>query len=71
MKLPNLPMSASKLVKLLLLAWMLILASAPSVAADQKSGFGLGFEKMQKIWQDFERTKDDNMSACQQDSLQG
>ncbi len=48
---PKLPMSASKLVKLLLLSWMFVLASAPAMAADQKSGFGLGFEKMQKIWQ--------------------
>ena len=48
---PKLPMSASKLVKLLLLSWMFVLVPAPAMAADQKSGFGLGFEKMQKIWQ--------------------
>ena len=48
---PKLLMSASKLVKLLLFSWMFVLVPAPAMAADQKSGFGLGFEKMQKIWQ--------------------
>lgn len=47
---PSLPMSASKLVKLLFLSWILAMAHAPAMAADQKSGLGLGFEKMQRIW---------------------
>ena len=44
-------MSFSSLFKLLFLSWILIISQAPAMAQEHKSGFGLGFEKMQKIWQ--------------------
>ena len=55
-------MSVSKLVKLLFLTWILAVAHAPAMAADQKSGLGLGFEKMQRIWRGFSNAP--KMTTC-------
>ena len=58
----HLPRTNKKIQKLIIVSFFLFLPLQSANSEEQKSGFGLGFEKMQKIWQGL--SKAPQMTTC-------